>query len=159
MCCSTLHYQELYTTAWGKPLCKYSSGPTETCDAMILGSIMKGLRSLGLVPDFDKFILKSVSEMQIGINAIRIEFLGTGAAASGGASTYCGYCGSYHCASSNRNNTGANHKSTCSFLPDLRQKIATVVDGIKGLSLTDFKRTAEKSAEVNVAKWDLFDYK
>lgn len=120
---------------------------------MILGSIMKGLRSLGLVPDFDKFILKSVSEIQTGINAIRIEFLGTGGAIVGGSRAYCNSCGNY------RNNPGPSHQNTCSFLPDLRRKIATVVDGIKGLSLTDFKRTAEKSAEVNVAKWDLFDYK
>lgn len=157
MSCSTLHYQELYTTAWGTPLCKYSPGPTETCDAVILGSIMKGLRSLGLVPDFDKFILKSVSEMQIGINAIRIEFLGTGTAA--GSRAYCNHCGNYHCAASNRSNINTSHASTCSFLPDLHGKIATAVNEIKGLSLADFKRTAGKSVGANTAKWDLFDYK
>lgn len=164
MSCSTLHYQELYTTPWGKPLCKYTSGPTEICDAMILGSVMKGLRSLGLVPDFDKFILKSVSEMQKGIKGLRIEFLGNGvgAGAAVAAATrdgrYCDNCGEYYYGDTRSVNV-VNHTNTCNFLPGLHQKISTAVGEIKGLSLGDFKGTEGKSAEASVGKWDLFDYK
>lgn len=125
---------------------------------------MKGLRSLGLVPDFDKFILKSVSEMQIGINGIRIEFLGTGTGTgTGTGSKYCSYCGSHHCLHSNVNNvnnaSNVSHAGTCSFLPDLRKKITAAVEEIKGLSLADFKRTEGKPTAANAAKWDIFDYK
>lgn len=126
-------------TSWGTPICSRSS---ETCDAIILGSIMKGFRSLGLVPDFDKFILKSVSEMKEGIEGLRIEFLNT-------TSLYCGRC----------SRRSEDHESTCSFLPNLHQKLSTAVEGITGLSLNSFKESKENSAEASVGKWDIFDYK
>lgn len=140
-------------TSWGTPLCKYTSNPTETCDATILGSIMKGFRSLGLVPDFDKFILKSVSAMQEGIKGLRIEFLSV-AAVSPNNGSYC-----YSCGGGRSNSTVVNHKNTCSFLPELHEKIDAAVDVIQGLSLGDFKGSKDNSAEASVGKWDLFDYK
>lgn len=124
---------------------------------MILGSIMKGLRSLGLVPDFDKFILRSVSEMQKGINELRIEFFGGGVDSGADSQTYCNYCGNYSSVNNNRNIV--DHTDSCNFLPELHQKISTAVGEIKGLSLGDFKGTEGKSTEASVGKWDLFDYK
>lgn len=128
-------------TSWGTPICKQSS---ETCDAMVLGSIMKGLRSLGLVPNFDKFILKSVSEMKEGIEGLRIEFLKT-------RSSRCSRCSRY--------SGNEDHEATCSFLPELHQKISTAVEGIVGLSLNDFKDLGERSAVAGVGKWNIFEYK
>lgn len=126
-------------TSWGAPICKQSS---EACDAIVLGSIMKGLRSLGLVPDFDNFILKSVSEMKKGIEGLQIEFL---------RSSRCNRCSRY--------SAGHDHETTCSFLPELHQKISTAIEGIVGLSLNDFKDPGERSAGASVGKWDIFDYK
>lgn len=134
-------------TSWGTPICNQSS---ETCDAIILGSIMKGLRSLGLVPDFDKFILKSVNEMKKGIEGLRIEFLEA-------TSLYCGRCSKRHY--NDHGHGSESHESTCSFLPELHQKISTAVEVITGLSLNGFKDSGENSAEASVGKWNIFDYK
>lgn len=127
-------------TSWGTPICKQSS---DACDAIVLGSIMKGLRSLGLVPNFDKFILKSVSEMKEGTEGLRIEFLGS--------RSRCSRC--------SRSSGYGDHEATCSFLPELHQKVSTAVEGIVGLSLNDFKDLGESSAGESVGKWNIFDYK
>lgn len=131
-------------TSWGTPICSQSS---ETCDAIILGSIMKGFRSLSIVPDFDKFILKSVSEMKEDIVELRIEFIKA-------TSLHCGRCSRHYGSDSSE-----DHESTCSFLPELHRKLSTAVEGITGLSLSGFKDSKENSAEVSVGKWDIFDYK
>lgn len=153
---STLAYQERYLVAWGTPLCKATT-KTETCDATILGSIMKGFRSLGLVPDFDKFILKSIKDMEEGIKKLRIEFLESqGSAGYSGNCNGCRYGGSY---SHNCRPQPVYHSSTCSFLPELHEKINKATEGIKGLNLDDFKSSKTKGAGANVGKWDLFEYK
>lgn len=148
---------------------------------------MKGFRSLGLAPDFDKFILKSVKDMEKGIKELRIEFITPSTAvnyycnscgqnflapnaqgsytctscmyttSSPSGSSYCNRCARYHSCLQNQV-AAPSHESTCTFLPELHEKISTAVEGIKGLVLADFKTSKEKAAEA-VGKWEIFEYK
>lgn len=167
---ATLHYQELYTKPWGASICK-AAVKSEVCDATIIGSIVKGFRSLGLVPDFDKFLLKSVKDMEKSVKDLRIEFMsatkpkytyscsGCGRAGTTSGNAYCNSCCYTRSFTMNTTTEATTHKETCSFLPELHKKISTAVEGVKGLILDNFRGPRGKSATVSVGKWDLFEYK
>lgn len=111
------YYNRYLGKGISKPICCHPTAPTYDCDLVILGSITKEYQSrIGLFPrppnqdhpNYDKFLLMSISEVEQILQSITIRFLGGG------------------------------HACTCGFLSELLTKIACVVTKVEGLQLESF---------------------
>jgi hypothetical protein len=131
---ATFSCREQYLTSWGKAICKCAT-PSEGCDAMILGSLMKGFQSLGIAKDFDQFTLKSIKQMSEGIEKLRIEFIPP--------------------ISKDFYYLQSGHKDKCDPIPHLKAEINAIVGQIKGLDLKSYKPQKTKAA---AAGWNIFTY-
>lgn len=100
------------------PICCHPNR-THECDLVILGSITKEYQSrMGILngdqPNYDKFLLMSVNDVEQILGGITIHFLGAISVGLGG------------------------HAVTCSFLPQLFTKIGRAATKVKGLKLESF---------------------
>lgn len=111
------YYNKYLEEGTSTPICSHPTSPTYDCDLVILGSITKEYQSrIGLFPrppnedhpNYDKFLLISINEVEKILQSITIRFLGGG------------------------------HACACGFLSELLTKIACVVTKVEGLKLEYF---------------------
>lgn len=141
---ATRSYRKRYYHLWRKHTCK---APTNNaaCDAIILGSMIKGFIALGVAESFDRFELMSIERIYAGLKSLRIEYL---------PMERCPTCGlGEQCKCFKK--TVYDHKKNCDPLPELMAQIGKIYDEVKGLSLDDFKG---KEAKTATASWELFKY-
>lgn len=156
----TLSYIDRYTLAWGRTFCK--STRTEKCDTMILGSLVREFRAQGLIPTHDDFLLRSINDVEKTIKNLRIEFLESASVRKEPCTPWTlngpPFC-FVHREISNCPMTMVSHETTCSFLPELFDRIEDALSLIDGLSLDDFKSPEARSREIGTARWESLVYK
>lgn len=159
----TLSYIERYTLAWGRTFCK--STRTEKCDTMILGSLIREFRSKGLIPTHEEFLLRSIADVEKTIRGLKIQFFESVSERQEPCTPWTlhgpatpPYCFK-HKEISNCPMTMISHEATCSFLPELFDRIDDALSVIDGLCLDDFKSTEARSREIGAARWESLVYR
>lgn len=131
-------YRERYLNPPGSQgMCKLGK-PDEGCDALILGSLMRGFLTLGIAQDFNHSTIRSIKGLSGGIKKLQMEF-------------FPSYGDLY-----SRTNA---HKQHCDPLPQIKTEIHGIVNKIKGIDLSchNHQRTSQRTRAA-AAKWDIFTY-
>lgn len=100
-----------------------------SCDALVLGSLMKGFLFLGVAENFDHSNVGSIKKMFNGIESLQIEIPPSKALSS--------------------------HKDLCDPLPQLLSEVRGIIcKSIKGIDMKHYKARTTAA----VAKWEIFNY-
>ena len=137
-----------YTAGWGKGILCKGRPPSEECDAMILGSIMKSFESSKSVTEYQGM---SILGLRDEIARLRLSFLRR----FGCSITYCSRAskaapGANECPCGDRLVLRGSHSTTCNPVPALSTRIESIIFSIRGISLKDLKRIP-----VRGSKWEV----
>lgn len=123
---------------------------------------MREFRAQGFIPTHDDFLLRSINDVEKTIKNLRIEFLESPGVRKEPCTPWtlngAPLC-FVHREISNCPPAIVSHETTCSFLPELFDRIEDALSLIDGLSLDDFKSPEARSREIGAARWESLVYK